>query len=349
MEKLIVQAPSGSYNINFGPTIWEQVTQFAKAYDRILVVSDTNVAPLYGDRLPFPISAIKPGESQKNLSTVHSLVDDWLERGLGRYSLVIALGGGVIGDVVGLAASVYQRGIAYLQIPTTLLAQVDSGVGGKTGVNTAQGKNLIGTFYQPWGVFIDPAVLKTLPPREMTNGLGEVLKYGIIADPILFDVVQRQIESFFDLDLKVVGSVVRRCCELKSEIVGADEEERGIRKILNHGHTFGHALEVATGYELYNHGEAVLIGMLLEARLAKILGLLSQSDFAQIKGGLNQVKLNYDLSGVVKEQISTALLHDKKNRQGKISFILPQEVGRVTEVLLSPDEVASYWEAVFEG
>lgn len=345
---IVVQAPSGSYNINFGPDIWQQVEQFAKGYDKPLVVSDRNVAPLYGDRLPFPILVIEAGEEQKNLDTVTFLLHQWAERELGRHSLVISLGGGVVGDLVGLAASLYQRGIAYLQIPTTLLAQVDSGVGGKTGVNLPYGKNLIGTFYQPWGVFIDVSVLSTLPEREITNGLGEVLKYGIIQDPALFQVVEDNLDAFYQLDLKVVEPVVRRCLEIKGEIVAADEEERGLRKILNHGHTFGHAIEQVTGYERHKHGEAVLMGMLLEARLAHRLGILPQEELERIEGALFRVNLPYNFDHLPLDAVLRALRQDKKNRNGAISFILPRAVGKVEEVLLESEEVAEHWNGVVQ-
>jgi 3-dehydroquinate synthase len=347
MESIVVQAPSGAYNINFGPEIWQQVGELAKGYDQALVVSDKNVAPLYGDRLPFPIYTLEPGEETKNIQTISEMVDEWAERGLGRYSLVIALGGGVVGDLVGLTASVYRRGIAYVQIPTTLVAQVDSGVGGKTGVNTPRGKNLVGTFYQPWGVYIDPSVLSTLPEREITNGLGEILKYGVIQDPALFQVVQEHISDFYDVDLRIVGSAIRRCLEIKGDIVGADElDEQGVRRILNHGHTFGHAIEKATGFKRHNHGEAVLMGMLLEARLSHLLGMLPSAVLQEIEGALFRVRLDYSFEHLDKDEVFSALHEDKKNRASKISFILPREIGRVEEVLLSAGEVEKYWNEV---
>lgn len=339
MESIVVKTPSGPYKINFGSQIWQQVAEFAADYSQVLLVSDTNVAPLYANRLPFPLITLEPGEEQKSLETIGLLVDKWALRGLDRQSLVIALGGGVIGDLVGVTASVYQRGIAYVQIPTSLLAQVDSSVGGKTGVNTKYGKNLIGTFYQPQAVFIDPAVLKTLPTREITAGLGEVFKYGIIADPQLFKLVGEKINAFYELEPEVVTAVLRRCLAIKAKIVEADEREGGLRKLLNHGHTFGHAIEKATGFNLYKHGEAVLMGMILESRLANTLGFLADSALKQIEESLFRVKLDYCLRNLPKDQVLTALRQDKKNRQGKISFILPQEIGQVQEVLLSPEEV----------
>ncbi|NMB02009.1 MAG: 3-dehydroquinate synthase [Firmicutes bacterium] len=346
MESIAVNTPSGQYTISFGPQIWKQMEDFAASFGQVLVVSDTNVAPLYGARLPFPISVLEPGEEQKSLSTISTLINDWSERELDRNSLVIALGGGVIGDLVGFAASIYRRGIAYVQIPTTLLAQVDSAVGGKTGVNTSYGKNLIGTFYQPRAVFIDPEVLRTLPEREVTSGLGEVFKYGIIADPFLFELVQAKVASFYNLEPLVVTDVLRRCLAIKAQIVEEDEKEGGLRKILNHGHTFGHALEQATDYRIFKHGEAVLVGMVLEARLAHALGMLSRSQLTQIEEALFRVKLDYSFTSLPRQQILAALRQDKKNRQGKISFILPQELGEVEEVLLELTEVEQLWKEV---
>jgi len=346
MEKLVVQAPSGAYNIQFGPEIWQEVEQLARGYDQVLVVSDGNVAPLYAHRLPFPVCVLEPGEEAKSFETMARLVDDWAERGLSRYSLVIALGGGVIGDLVGMTASMFRRGIAYVQIPTTLVAQVDSGVGGKTGINTPRGKNLVGTFYQPWGVFIDPSVLKTLPDREITNGLGEVLKYGVIRDAALFAAVGRHIPAFYQVDLDVVTPVIKRCVEIKGEIVAADETDWGIRHILNHGHTFGHAIEQATGYRVHKHGEAVLLGMLLEARLAHFLEMLPAAVLREIEEVLLRVRLEYSFAHLDKEAVFKALRQDKKNKAGAIAFILPTDIGKVQEVLLSVEEVEKFWDEV---
>lgn len=346
MDRLVVKAPSGTYTVSFGPAIWREAAQLASAYSQVLVVSDTNVAPLYAERLPFQVLELWPGEESKSLEMVAALVDDWARRGLDRFSLVIALGGGVIGDLVGFAASIYRRGIDYVQIPTTLVAQVDSGIGGKTGVNTAWGKNLVGTFYQPRAVFIDPSVLETLPEREITGGLGEVLKYGVVQDGKLFAQVSRDISAFYQLDLEVAAPVIRRCVEIKAEIVAADERDLGLRHILNHGHTFGHALERAGGFSFYHHGEAVLLGMLLEARLAHLLRLLSREDLVKIEAGLRRVPLEYRFSHLDKGEVLSALQQDKKNKQGRISFILPRQIGSVEEVLLSLEEVEEYWDEV---
>lgn len=349
MEAIIVQTTSGSYPISFGSQIWQEIIGVAKDYGQVLVVSDSNVAQLYGGRLPFPLLALCPGEEQKNLKTIELLVEDWARRGLDRQSLVIALGGGVIGDLVGFAASIYQRGIAYIQMPTTLLSQVDSSVGGKTGVNTSQGKNLVGSFHQPQGVFIDLSVLKSLPEREITNGLGEIFKYGLIAEPELFYTLQHNVERFYTFDLDFIGPILCRCCELKSEVVAADERDRGLRKILNFGHTLGHALEAATGYRCFRHGEAVLWGMDLEARLALNLGILSDNSFAIVNQGLQRVLEKVYRPRISFAALSAALAHDKKNSGGKIAFMLPRDLGDIVEVLLSPDDVRTQLTSLLGG
>lgn len=348
MENVIVQIPGGTYNVSFGPQVWAQIENMAKTYNHVFVVTDRNVERLYGDRLPFPHFILPPGEEVKNIKTILILIEDWVKSGFDRESLVIALGGGVVGDLAGFAASIYQRGIHYLQVPTTLLAQVDSSVGGKTGVNLSQGKNLIGTFHHPQGVFVDPFVLQTLAPQEITNGLGEVFKYGIIADSQLFELVHGQLKAFYKLDIEIIAPIIRRCCEIKSEIVSADEKDYGLRKILNYGHTLGHALETVTNYKIYSHGEAVLLGMVLEARLAKVLGVLTPSAYEEIVEALQEIQLNWVLPNVTRKEFIQALLYDKKNRSGQISFILPKRVGSVMEVLLSPQELEHHWERVMK-
>lgn len=352
MEQLRVEVESGSYNIYLGAEVWALVESFGQNYTEIIVVTDATVDSLYGERLPFPKYRLPIGEAQKTPANALKLVGELADRGLDRQSLLVALGGGVVGDLVGFAASIYLRGIAYVHIPTTLLAQVDSSVGGKTGVNLPQGKNLVGTFYQPRGVFIDPEVLETLPPRELSNGLAEMLKYGIIHDPGLFQVVREGLQDFYRCDPQLLTPIIKRCCEIKAHIVAQDELEQGTRKLLNYGHTFGHALEMLTGYEMYSHGEAVLLGMLLETRLAKALGLLDRTNFTEIVEGLGKAKelanLNVPPPSFSQEQLISALLHDKKNRQGRISFMLPRKIGELEEVLLTPEELQALLERVLE-
>lgn len=351
MEKLTVEVVGENYDIYLGEQVWEEARRYAKGFSQVLVVTDPTVESLYGDRLPFPKYIVPQGEGTKTPPMAFKLVEDLAERGFDRHSLLIALGGGVIGDLTGFGASIYLRGISYVQIPTTLLAQVDSSVGGKTGVNLPQGKNLMGSFHQPKRVFIDPAVLKTLPKKELSCGLGEVIKYGIIHDPEFFHFVLANLEKLYRGDHELLQEVVYRCCEIKANIVAQDELDLGVRKNLNHGHTIGHALEGLTGFQVYSHGEAVLLGMLLEARLAKELKLLPSPDFQELDLGLKKALALADLPEELplfdQEQVLTTLLHDKKNKQGKVSFILPKRLGLVEEILLSPAELRPYLERVF--
>lgn len=343
MEKLTVAVPGGFYEVSFGRGIWEKIKELGKTYSKVLVVSDSNVARFYGGRLPFPHYVLKGGEQGKTLSQAQALWGEMEKLALDRRALVVALGGGVVGDLAGFAASLYLRGLPFVQIPTTLLAQVDSCVGGKTGVNTPGGKNLLGTFHQPQAVFVDPAFLKTLPPREIKSGLGEVLKYGIIADPQLFFFVLENLEAFWQIRLGVLGPLIRRCLELKSRLIAQDERDFGERRILNFGHTLGHALEARTAFQKYSHGEAVLAGMLGEARLALELGLLSRGSFQEIKEGLQKIPLAWDLEGLWAADLLEVILRDKKNQGGQLVFLLPEKLGVMREVLLSPGEFATLW------
>ncbi|HHY09625.1 MAG TPA: 3-dehydroquinate synthase [Firmicutes bacterium] len=347
MGRLKVTLPGAfTYEISIGDGIWREVEDFAKGFSKVFIVTDENVENLYGKRLPFPRFVMPPGEGSKTWRQAELLLKQMSRADLDRQSLIIALGGGVVGDLAGFAASIFLRGIAYSQIPTTLLAQVDSAVGGKTAVNLPWGKNLIGSFHQPRAVFIDPAVLKTLDKREITSGLGEVLKYGVIAGPKFFSDVTANLEGVYNADPKVCGPIIRQCLEIKSEIVRRDEHDLGLRKILNFGHTFGHALEAAADFTAYKHGEGVLNGMLLEARLSFDLGILPRKEYEKIKTGLEKVELKGDFKKPPFGKIKGALLKDKKNRRGQISFILPKRLGEMEEVFLGVKEVGQWWQKI---
>lgn len=346
MEQLEVKTPGSLYKIQIGADLWERVKTIAGEYGKVLVVSDSNVHALYGHHLPFESIVLPPGEEQKTPATIVRLAEELARRGFDRHSLVVALGGGVVGDLAGFAASIYLRGIAYLQVPTTLLAQVDSSVGGKTGVNLPQGKNLLGSFYQPRAVFADLTTLRTLSKREITTGLAEVFKYGIIKDRSLFEFTSTHLAQVYQADLGILQTIVQRCVQLKAEIVGADEKDLGLRKILNHGHTLGHALEAATNYRVYSHGEAVFLGMLGEACLSSELGILPHSHYQEIESVLKQIDLEWSWPNLSPHKLLEGMLRDKKNREGRISFILPREIGAVQEVFLSPAQVEDYLERV---
>ena len=253
---------------------------------------------------------------------------------LTRQSTVIALGGGVVGDVSGFVASIYMRGIPVVQVPTTLLAQVDSSVGGKTGVNHRVAKNLVGTFYQPRLVLSDPLLLKTLPDREYASGLYESLKYGVIRDTVLFEDFERNVGMFLKRDPEAIERLVARCAAIKADVVMSDEKENDLRRILNFGHTVGHALEAAARYQRIKHGEAVGYGMIAAARISAALRKLPEGERARIEGAVGSISRLPSLNGVNSKAILNALHHDKKVRDGAVHFVLPREIGKVE---ITPD------------
>jgi 3-dehydroquinate synthase len=307
---------------------------------RCAVISDQRVAPLYGEKTMTslrksgfdPILVTVPaGERAKNLRVVAGAHDRLAAHRLERRSFVVALGGGVVGDLAGFVAATHLRGIDYVQVPTTLLAQVDSSVGGKVGVNLAAGKNLVGAFHQPRLVVCDLDTLETLPDREYRSGLAEVIKYGIISDPALFARLERQMPSLLERDRASLKGVVARCCEIKARVVSQDEQEGGLRAILNFGHTIGHALEAVSRYGRFLHGEAIAIGQVLAARLsARLFGLpafeAERIERLLICAGLpTQVRL----TELQREALLDAMRHDKKVVDADIRFVLAERIGRV--------------------
>lgn len=283
------------------------------------------------------------GERHKTLRSVARVLDALAAARFERGSTVIALGGGVIGDLAGFAASVYQRGIQFVQLPTTLVAQVDSSVGGKTGVNHVLGKNLIGAFYQPRVVVIDPVALNSLPEREWRAGLAEVIKYGVIADDHLFASLEENIEPIVKRDDELVANVVARSCRIKASVVEQDERESGLRRILNYGHTIGHALESLGRYRRLIHGEAVAIGMVQEALLARRLGLCSDDVVARQRRLITQAGLPTDVPSVRFAPLWTAMQHDKKVSQGRVQCVLPRAIGQVEVRPLERQDVEGWF------
>lgn len=277
---------------------------------------------------PVPI-ILPPGEQSKTLKTVEHLLDVLARCRFERSSMLLALGGGVVGDITGFAASIYQRGIPYIQVPTTLVAQVDSSVGGKTGVDHRLGKNLIGSFHQPCAVWIDPVTLHTLPKREWVAGLAEVIKYGIIADVTFFSYLQRNMPRLLLQDSRVVAAVVKRSCEIKAGVVAADERESDRRRILNYGHTIGHALEALGGYQSFVHGEAVGIGLVQEADLAHFQGLCSRAVVEDIRRLVKTAGLSDRLPRWPSTKVWKAMLHDKKVSEGRVIGVWPDRIGHV--------------------
>ncbi len=297
---------------------------------KVIVVTNPTVAALHLDTLLAHIEApllhvvkVPDGERYKTLETVESILNECFEQKLDRKSLLIAFGGGVIGDMTGFTASLYQRGIDFIQIPTTLLSQVDASVGGKTGVNNKYGKNLIGAFYQPKAVYIDPAFLETLPEREFAAGFAEIVKMAVMFDRDYFDFLKKA-----DLkDVEQLKEAIRRSVELKAWVVNQDEKEAGIRAVLNYGHTFGHVVENETHYDTYLHGEAVSIGMVMANALAVELGLMKAEEAEEVKNVLAQAGLPTDYAIADVDDFYEHFFLDKKSANNRIKFILPEGIG----------------------
>lgn len=331
-----------SYPIIIGTSLLEGIGPRLAASPvgkRYGVISDDNVAPLYAQHLVDSLAAagvacevftFPAGEEQKNTTTVTDLARQLAARGFDRGDALIALGGGVVGDITGFVASIYMRGIPFVQIPTTLLAQVDSSVGGKTGVDIPEGKNLVGTFYQPQAVFIDIDVLKTLPEQEYRGGLAEVIKYGASIDQTFFAYLEDNVSAIQALQPGVLGTVIRRCCEIKAKVVEQDEREGGVRRILNFGHTIGHAVEAASGYTII-HGMAVAIGMHAVARLAYLGGHIEPPIVQRLDALLQAYGLPITIPEALdRELIRGYLQTDKKTVGGRVYFVLPTAIGEVT-------------------
>lgn len=287
--------------------------------------------------------SVPDGERAKTLRWVSHILDQLMAHRFERQSVLVALGGGVIGDITGFVASVYLRGIPFVQVATTLVAQVDSSVGGKTGVNHPLGKNMIGAFYQPSLVLLDTHTLKTLPEREWIAGLAEVVKYGMIADRKFFAFLESHMDDIVKLEEKALHYVVKRCCEIKAWVVAKDERESGLRRILNYGHTIGHALESLGKYKKYIHGEAVGIGMVYEADLARSLGLCTDQVVSRQRALVRRTGLPTRLPKLRFRDLWGAMLHDKKVARGRVHCVLPKAIGKVTVDPLDQKAVRSWF------
>ena len=303
---------------------------------RVCIVSNDLVAPLYIDALKAKLTdftvdevILPDGEAEKSLANFEVIMSHLLTNEHGRDSTLIALGGGVIGDITGFAAACYQRGIDFIQIPTSLLSQVDSSVGGKTAINHPLGKNMVGAFYQPKAVFIDIDSLKTLPVREFNAGMAEVIKYGILGDKEFFEWLEGNIAAIKSADKQVLAQMIEKCCQCKADIVASDERESGVRALLNLGHTFGHAIEAEQGYGVWLHGEAVATGMVLAAKLAVAMNLLEVSELRRME----KLITAFDLPVIAPQDMGFAefmrhMRRDKKNIAGKLRFIIPTAIGQ---------------------
>lgn len=339
MRTLSVELPDRSYPIHVGPGLIGKPELIASRLPqkRAAIVTNTTVAPLYLERFSAGLAAcgvecvpmvIPDGEAHKNWQTLNTLFDSLLRSRCERRTTIIALGGGVVGDIAGFAAAVYQRGVPFVQVPTTLLAQVDSAVGGKTAINHPLGKNMIGAFYQPSAVLADTDTLSTLPQRELGAGLAEVIKYGFIRDLPFLEWLERNIERLVAKDPEALTHAIEESCRNKAEVVGLDERESGPRELLNFGHTFGHAIEAGTGYGTWLHGEAVAAGMVLAARLSERLGHLSAHDVARVTELLTRARVPVAAPELGLERYLELMGHDKKVRGGRLRFVLLEKIGK---------------------
>lgn len=349
MERLHVELGERSYPISIGNGLLKDKSLFADAIrgKRVMLVSNETIAPLYLPMLQATLqdyqldTCILPdGEVYKTLDSFNQIMTSLLEGRHGRDTTLVALGGGVIGDLVGFAAASYQRGISFIQIPTTLLSQVDSSVGGKTGVNHPLGKNMIGAFYQPKAVIIDVDCLQTLPVRELSAGMAEVIKYGIIWDAPFFAWLEQHMASLMSLDSTLLTQAILRCCAIKAEIVSQDETETGVRALLNLGHTFGHAIEAEQGYGNWLHGEAVAAGTWLAALTALRQGLVSTVQTDRIRALLLAARLPLTLPADMNyAAFMQHMLRDKKVLAGQLRLILPTNIGQADIFSQVPEAV----------
>jgi 3-dehydroquinate synthase len=329
------------YDIWIAPGLIGRLDEFVAplAPTSIHIVTNTQVGPLYADPVrracervaPTSQCTIAEGETTKTLQTVAQVIDALVEARADRASVVLALGGGVVGDIAGFAASTFMRGVRVVQVPTTLLAQVDSAVGGKTGVNHPSGKNLIGTFHQPSVVVSDTSVLRSLSRRELSAGLAEVLKHGLLADPDYFERTVGDLPALLALDDEALAAAIVRSCQIKAHIVGHDERESGERALLNLGHTFGHAIEALTGFGRWLHGEAIGCGLCLAGDLSSRLGLIGPAEVDRIAQAVAQARLPARIEGLSKAAAIQVMRGDKKAQAGRIRFIVLERIGRAIQ------------------
>jgi len=339
MRTLTVSLDDRSYPIHIGPGLLEQPALLLERLPqkRAVIVTNDVVAPLYLDAFERGLAAagvqslrivLPDGEDHKNWATLNTILDAMLENRCERRTTIIALGGGVVGDIAGFAAAVYQRGVPFIQVPTTLLAQVDSAVGGKTAINHPLGKNMIGAFYQPRVVIADTDTLATLPPREFSAGLAEVIKYGFIRDPEFLDWLESHMDVLLAREAEALTHAIERSCWNKAEVVASDERETAdVRALLNFGHTFGHAIEAGTGYGTWLHGEAVAMGMVLAARLSWQLGYLRAADVDRVTTLLKQAHVPVVAPDLGSDRYIEFMGHDKKVQGGQLKFILLRGLG----------------------
>jgi 3-dehydroquinate synthase len=357
MQTVRVDLAERSYDIQIGADTLAQAGRFlgdrAKVTHVVLITDEhvqkphaMRVAESLGDQeIEVDLISLEPGEESKSLDVAASLWQGLLELDVDRKTVVAAVGGGVVGDLAGFIAATYARGLRFLQVPTSLLAQVDSSVGGKVGINLPDAKNMIGAFLQPLGVLIDTATLATLPANEYRAGLAEVVKYGVILDAEFFQYLESNIAALNERNAEVLAHVIARCCRLKADVVEKDErEESGLRAVLNFGHTFGHAFETLSGYGTLLHGEAVAIGMVCAARLTQRLGRMDDQFTGRLRGLLQSLGAPVDVPKLNHGEILDAMTHDKKVQHGKLQFVLPSRLGQAE--LVGDIDPADIWAAL---
>lgn len=350
-RRIAVRTATEQYDIHVGLGLLAEVGQHVVSLTpgrKAFVMSHPALYDVYGATLTASLQAagfavepclVPEGERSKSLLMASRLFTRLAQRGADRQSLICALGGGVVGDLSGFVAATYMRGLPFVQIPTSLLAMVDSSIGGKTGVDHKLGKNLIGAFYPPRAVFTDTALLQSLPEREYLCGLSEIVKAGVICDAELFAFIETHVEAVRQRDAQVLGTLIERAIAVKVNVVQQDPTERGVRAILNFGHTIGHALEAVTGYEQYTHGEAVAIGMALVARLSEQLGYCRAEARARLHALLTALRLPLTYTDIQPQRLLAAMAHDKKSLNGVVRFVLMEDIGAVAfhqEVPLEP-------------
>jgi 3-dehydroquinate synthase len=338
MQTLSVALGERRYSVHVGPGLLDRADLIVPLLPRrqVALVTNTTVEPLYMDRMVTALASagvavvrivIPDGEEHKDWRSLNAIFDVLLERRCGRDTTLIALGGGVVGDLAGFAAACYQRGVPYIQVPTTLLAQVDSSVGGKTAINHPLGKNMIGAFHQPRMVLADTDTLRTLPKRELRAGLAEVIKHGLIRDAAFFSWLETNLDRLLACEPDALDHAIVRSIAIKAEIVEKDEREQGMRALLNFGHTFGHAIETGFGYGVWLHGEAVAAGMVLAADLSAELGYLPQSDVARIRTLLQRAGLPAEVKGIGPARMQALMSVDKKAKDGRVPFVVLERLG----------------------
>lgn len=345
MNKIPINLGYHKYNIFIKEDIFDYIVNFHKknfANCKAFIITDNNVKKLYSKKLIKSFDkekvanyefSVSPGEKSKNFKTLESLTNKTLSKRITREDIIYALGGGIVGDLAGFLASIILRGVKFVQVPTTLLSQVDSSVGGKTGINSKSGKNLVGSFYQPSAVFIDPLMLRTLPKKEFLAGYAEVIKYSLIDDKKFFMWLDKNLDKTIRLDLSVIKKIITICCRKKSHIVKLDAKEKNIRVLLNLGHTFAHAIEAELKYSI-RHGEAVSIGLLMAMELSRLLKLSTENDVKLLEKHIKKSRLPFKLRKLSKKHkwntnnLINKMHNDKKINKGEIRFILCKGIGK---------------------